>query len=219
MAKAFAKERVIQLETLTGAGQKSARARAYFTEDLLMALSETEDRFSEVNALRRIKFELRLIYRGAATEASSVGDHASERFWLERSEKIPSLQKNLEDQLSKDFEICIGKSYLLLYHLPKTDLNEAEIHSCEIALNECVSDGADAFSLGMFYHTAELFAQAIQLMYRIGDADNIPVMKENLMKVYYKISEKEEGSNPVSSETWREKAKRLYYEIYPGIRN
>lgn len=219
MAEAFAKERVIQLETLTGAGQKSARAKAYFTEDLIMALSETGDKFSRVNALRRINLELRFIYRGAATEASLAGDPASERFWLERSEKIPSLQKNLEDQLSKDFEICIGKSDTLLYHLPKTNLNEAEIHSCKIALNECVSDGADAFGLGMFYHAAELLAQAIRLMDRIGDSDNILLMKENLMKAYYRISEKEEASNPALSETWREKAERLYYEIYPGIRN
>ena len=219
MAKASAKERVIQLETLTGAGQKSARAKAYFTEDLIMALSETGDRFSEINALRRINFELRLIYRGAATEASSAGDHASERFWLEMSEKIPSLQKNLEDQLSKDFETCIGRSDLLLYNLPKTGLNEAEIHSCEIAVNECVSDGTDACGLGMFYHAAELFAHAIRLMDRIGDTDNILVMKENLMKVYYKISDTEEKSNPASSETWKKKAERLYYEIYPSIRN
>ena len=219
MARAFARERVIHLETLTGESQKSARAKAYFMEDLLKALNETDDKFSKVNALRKIKFELRLIYRGAATESSLIGDPASEKFWLERSEKIPSLQKDLEDQLSKDFEICIGKSDMLLYHLPKTDLNEAEIHGCDLALNEFVSDGTDAFSLGMFYHAAELFAHAIQLMDRIGDTDKMLVMKENLMKIYYRISEKEEESNPLSSETWKEKAERLYHEIYPSIRN
>ena len=56
-------------------------------------------------------------------------------------------------------------------------------------------------------------------MDRIGDTDNILVMKENLMKIYYKISDTEEKSNLASSETWKKKAERLYYEIYPSIRN